>query len=116
MLLDLWLESAETANRLLAPELKTLGSDTKERLNAKQVPQVWAIVDELARKFGMATSDHPYGLYLSRERELCQLSGNNLVCGSNFSGVCATCRPLAIVGCSVGWCSCLTGWGRSMAT
>ncbi len=86
VLLDLWLESAETANRLLAPELKTLGSDTKERLNAKQVPQVWAIVDELARKFGMATSDHPYGLYLSRERELCQLSGNNLVCGSNFSG------------------------------
>lgn len=86
VLLDLWTESAETANRLLAPELKTLGSDTKERLNAKQVPQVWSTVDELARKFGMGTSDHPYGLYLSRERELCQLAGNNLVCGSNFSG------------------------------
>lgn len=86
VLLDLWQESAETANRLLAPELKTLGSDAKERLNAKQVPQVWATVDELARKFGMGTSEHPYGLYMSRERELCQLSANNLVCGSNFSG------------------------------
>ncbi len=86
VLLDLWLESAETANRLLAPELKTLGTDLKERLNAKQVPQVWSTVDELARKFGMGTSDRPYGLYMSRERELCQLSGNNLVCGSNFSG------------------------------
>src|SRR5262249_28066005 len=47
--------------------------------------QVWSTVDELARKFGVGTSDRPYGLFLSRERELCQLSGINLVCGSKFS-------------------------------
>lgn len=86
VLLDLWLEVAETAHRLLVPELKTLGIDPKERLNAKQVPQVWATVDELARKFGMGTSEHPYSLYMSRDREQCQLLGSHLICGSNFSG------------------------------
>lgn len=86
VLLDLWLEVAETAHRLLVPELKTVGIEPKERLNAKQVPQVWSTVDELVRKFGMGTSDHPYGLYMARDREQCQLLGNSLICGSNFSG------------------------------
>jgi tetratricopeptide (TPR) repeat protein len=86
VLLELWQEVAETAHRLLVPELKTLGIDPKERLNAKQVPQVWTTVDELVRKFGMGTSDHPYGLYMARDREQCQLVGNSLICGSNFSG------------------------------
>lgn len=86
VLLDLWQEVSETAHRLLVPDLKTLGVDPRERLNGRQVPQVWAIVDELARKFGLGTSDHPYGLYMAREREHCQLVGQNLLCGSNFSG------------------------------
>lgn len=85
VLYELWVEIAESANKLLAPDLKALGTDAKERVNAKQVPPVWSVVDELAHKFGMGTSDKPYGLYLSRERDLCQLSGNNLVCGSNYS-------------------------------
>lgn len=86
VLLEVWQEVAETAHRLLVPELKTLGIDPKERLNGKQVPQVWNTVDELVRKFGMGTGDHPYALYMARDREQCQLVGNSLICGSNFSG------------------------------
>lgn len=93
VLYEAWVEFAETATKLLAPDLKAMGSDAKERLNAKQVPAVWNTVDELVHKFGMGTSDKPYQLYLSRERELCQLAGHTLVCGSKYSSTLADYPP-----------------------
>ncbi len=94
VLYDLWCEISDTLTKLFAPDLKTLGSDAKERLNGKQVPQVWATVDELAQKFGMGSSEKPYGLYLSRERDLCQISGHNLICGSNYSSTLSDFPPV----------------------
>jgi len=93
ILYELWGELAESATRLLAPSFQTLGTDARERLNAKQVPPVWATVDELAHKFGMGTNDRPYGLYLSRERDLCQLSGHYLICGSSYSSTLSEFQP-----------------------
>jgi hypothetical protein len=57
------------------------------------VPTVWNTVDELVHKFGMGTNDRPYAFYLSRERELCQLSGHTLVCGSKYSSTLADFPP-----------------------
>ena len=85
VLLELWTEVWETANKLLAPDLTALGTQPRERLNGREVPQVWASVDQLAHCFGLGGSGIPYGLYLSRERELCQLSGSNIVCGSTYA-------------------------------
>ena len=41
VLLDLWREVADTANKLLGPELTALHGNPKERLNAREVPALW---------------------------------------------------------------------------
>ncbi len=95
VLAELWGELAESANRILGPELSALGVQPKERLNAKEIPSSWAIVDQLATRFGLGSTGMTlsYGLFMAREKDLCQISGNNLVCGSSYTGPLATMPP-----------------------
>lgn len=85
VLYELWHAIGDSATRLLAPDLAALQSSPKDRLNGRAVPPVWEPLERLAQRFGLGGSGLPYGLYLSRERELCGATGLNLVCGSAFA-------------------------------
>lgn len=95
VLAELWSEMADSANRILGPELTALGVQPKERLNAKEVPASWATVDQLANRFGLGSTAMTlnYGLFMAREKDACQIAGNNLICGSNLTSPLATVRP-----------------------
>ncbi len=86
VLAELWTEVADSANRILGSELTALGAQPRERLNTKDVPAAWTNVDQLANRFGLGSSSMTltYGLYMARDKDLCHLSGNNLVCGSSY--------------------------------
>ena len=93
VMVDLWTEVWETANRVLLPELSTLGVHPRERLNAKEVPAAWASVDQLAQRFGLGSSNmtQPYLLLAVKDnKDQCQVIGNHLLCGSNLSAPLST--------------------------
>jgi tetratricopeptide (TPR) repeat protein len=95
ILSELWTEVADSANRVLGSELTALGAQPKERLNAKEVPPSWATVDQLANRFGLGSGGMTlaYGLFLGRDKDQCQLAGNNLVCGSHYATPLASLPP-----------------------
>jgi hypothetical protein len=95
LMLEVWREIAETANAVLAPEIQALSANPRERLNAKGAPTVWVDVDRLAQALGLGQGPGmvPYGLYLSRDREMCQITGANLVCGSAYAAPLAELSP-----------------------
>ena len=95
VLAELWSEVADSANRILGPELGSLGVQARERLNTKDVPTTWSTVDQLANRFGLGSGGMTlsYGLFMGRDKELCQIAGNNLVCGSSFTGPLPTIPP-----------------------
>ena len=98
ILWELWTEVADSANRILGSELLALGAQPKERLNAKDVPAAWTNVDQLANRFGLGSGSGsmtlPYGLYMARDKDLCHLAGNNLVCGSSYMTPLASLPPV----------------------
>lgn len=95
LMLEVWREIAETANALLAPEIQALSANPRERLNAKGAPTVWADVDRLAQALGLGQGPGlvPYGLFLSRDREMCQITGANLICGTAYAAPLAELPP-----------------------
>lgn len=96
VLAELWSEVSDSANRILGPELATLGVQARERLNAKDVPTSWSTIDQLANRFGLGSGGMTlsYGLFMARDKDLCQISGSNLVCGSSYTGALSTISPV----------------------
>lgn len=87
ILLDIWQEVWETGTKLIGPDLATLSSSPKDRLNAKKVPPAWTTVDNLAQRFGLGNTDLSisYSLIVGKDKEACVALGPNLVCGSAFT-------------------------------
>lgn len=96
VLAELWSEVSDSANRILGPELGALGVQARERLNTKDVPTTWSTIDQLANRFGLGSGGMTlsYGLFMARDKDLCQLSGSNLICGSSYTGPLPTISPV----------------------
>ena len=98
ILLDIWQEVWETGTKLLSPDLATLSTNPRDRLNAKKVPPTWASVDNLAQRFGLGNTDLSiaYSLIAGKDKEGCVAVGPNLVCGSAYTESLASWSPLLL--------------------
>lgn len=98
ILFDIWQEVWETGSKLLGPDLATLSSNPKDRLNAKKVPPQWTTVDNLAQRFGLGNSDLSisYLLIAGKDKEACAAIGPNLVCGSAYTDSLSAWSPLTL--------------------
>ena len=94
VLAELWGELAESANRILGPRLSAGSANQRPRPQRQRDSVELAVVDQLATRFAWLNWDDAElrTVYGPRERPM-SISGNNLVCGSSYTGPLATMPP-----------------------